>query len=286
MVFNNKLKIALITGGTRGVGYEIAKMFKRNNYNVIITGRKESEAIKISEKLNDNDIYSKGVVKGYKLDFTDINDSNKLLNKLENKDIRPNFIINNAGTLNLKNINDISLKEYEIMLKVNTIGPLILSKYCLDILKCSSDKYSGILFNTPPYNIDDKTTYLLPYMQTKLAQTTLMSSLANLSLNNNAVVCGFWTNYPLLTDAIIKKNIGKNDNCMHPKILSKTLEELIFNTKNPTHYNSKVIIDKEFLKNKNVNIKQFKIGNNTKNLDDLFMKHLNINQKKNMFYKF
>ena len=98
-------------------------------------------------------------------------------------------------------------------------------------------------------------------MQTKLAQTTLMKSLSNSNLNNNALVCGFWTNYPLNTDAIISRNIGKIENCMSPTILSKLIEELIFNTKNNTYYNGKVIIDKDFLKSKNISLKQFEMGN-------------------------
>ena len=51
MIFNNKLKTALVTGGTRGVGKELAKMFKKHNYNVIITGRKESDAITIADEI-------------------------------------------------------------------------------------------------------------------------------------------------------------------------------------------------------------------------------------------
>ena len=47
-------------------------------------------------------------------------------------------------------------------------------------------KYGAILFNSPPYIIDDKTKYLMPYA-TKLAQTTFMKSLAHLidEKNNN-----------------------------------------------------------------------------------------------------
>lgn len=282
MIFNNKLKIALVTGGTRGVGKELAKMFKKHNYNVIITGRKESDAINIADELNSIDRYSKGIVKGYKLDFTDIINSKKILNKLDNKEIKPSFLINNAGTLNTRDIDNLTLKNFDNLLKVNTIGPMLLSKYCIDIIRNNTDHYTGILFNTPPYIIDDKTSYLLPYMQSKLAQTTLMKSLAKLSINNNAVVCGFWTKYPLLTDAIIERKIGKKENCMHPSILAKTLEELLFNTSNPTIFNSDVIIDDDFLKNRNISIDQFKIGNDVKNLDNLFFNHLiNIKNIKN-----
>jgi short-subunit dehydrogenase len=210
---------------------------------------------------------------GYNLDFTNLHKSFNLLNSLENKSIKPSFLINNAGALNIRNINDISVKSIDIITKTNMIGPMILSKYCIDIIK-DHNEYGGILFNTPPYKIDDKTTYLLPYMQTKLAQTTLMKSLSNSNLNNNALVCGFWTNYPLSTDAIISRNIGKIENCMSPTILSKLLEELIFNTKNNTYYNGKVIIDKDFLESKNISLKQFEMGNDVKDLDTLFMNHL------------
>jgi short-subunit dehydrogenase len=282
MIFKNKLKTAIVTGSTKGVGQEIAKMFLKNNYNVIITGRNEKTAKNIAEMLNASK--NNGLAKGYYLNYNDMNNSHKLLNLLENKEIIPNFLINNAGALNTKNLNTISTKTINILTNTNMIGPLIMSKYCIDIIK-NSDEYGGILFNTPPYNIDDKTTYLLPYMQTKLAQTTLMKSLANSNLNNNALICGFWTNYPLSTDAIIQRNIGKKENCMHPSILSKTLEELIFNTKNPYQYNSKVIIDKIFLEERNISLNDFKMGNSIIELDNLFYNYLKTKYKtkKNLY---
>ena len=283
MIFKNKLKIAIITGSTKGVGKEIAKMFLKNNYNVIITGRNINNVIKITDELNSNK-NTTAYAKGYYLDYNNIHKSSKLLNSLENKEIIPNFLINNAGALNTKNLNNVSLKTIDIITKANLIGPLIMSKYCINIIK-NNNEYGGILFNTPPYKIDDKTTYLLPYMQSKLAQTTLMKSLANSNLNNKAIICGFWTNYPLSTDAIINRNIGTLDNCMHPSILSDTVEKLIFNTINPWRYNSKVIIDKDFLTEHNLSLNKYKMGDNVKNLDDLFINYIKkkILLKKNLY---
>jgi short-subunit dehydrogenase len=283
MIFKNKLKIAIVTGSTRGVGKEIAKMFLKNNYNVVITGRNVNDALSVADELNSkkNTI---AYAKGFYLNYDNIHNSSKLLNSLENKEIIPNFLINNAGALNTRNLDNISLKTIDILTKTNMIGPLIMSKYCIDIVK-NKNEYGGILFNTPPYIIDDKTTYLLPYMQTKLAQTTLMKSLANSNLNNKALICGFWTNYPLSTDAIINRNIASLDNCMHPSILSDTLEHLIFKTENPWQYNSKVIIDSNFLKENNISLDKYKMGENIKNLDKLFMNHLikKYKVKKNLY---
>lgn len=283
MIFKNKLKTAIVTGSTRGVGKEIAKMFLKNNYNVVITGRNINDALNVADELNSKK-NTKAYAKGFYLNYDNIHNSSKLLNSLENKEIIPNFLINNAGALNTRNLDNISLKTIDILTRTNMIGPLIMSKYCIDIVK-NKDEYGGILFNIPPYIIDDKTTYLLPYMQTKLAQTTFMKSLANSNLNNKALICGFWTNYPLSTDAIINRNIGSLDNCMHPSILSDTLEHLIFKTENPWQHNSKVIIDGDFLNHNNISIDKYKMGENIKKLDELFMNHLikKYKVKKNLY---
>jgi len=85
----------------------------------------------------------------------------------------------------------------------------------------------------------------------------------------------------------INRYIGTLDNCMHPSILSDTIEELIFNTKNPHQYNSKVIIDEEFLNQKNISLNKYKMGKNVKKLDDLFMSYLKdkYSLKKNLYNK-
>jgi len=249
-------------------------MFLKNNFNVIITGRNKNNVEKITTNLNlNNKNNNNSIVKGYKLDYTDIINSKEFINLLENKKIKPSYLVNNAGTLQLDTIHDITLKKMDVLFKVNILGPMLLSKFCIDIIRNTNEE-GGILFNTPPYNIDDKTTYLLPYMQSKLAQTTLMKSLANSNVNNNAIVCGFWTNYPLMTDAIIERKIGSKDNCMHPSILSKTLEEILFNSKNKQVYNSKVVIDEDILNQRNISLDKYKLGNNIKKLDDLFFNHL------------
>ena len=288
------IKTALVTGGTRGVGKEIAKMFLNRNINVIITGRNTKNVKKIENELNELNLNKKtACVTGYKLDFTDLHGSSKVLNKLKNKEIKPTYLINNAGVLMLDDMNNITPKRMEIMYSVNTFGPMLLTKYCMEDMW--KKKYGAILFNSPPYIIDNKTKYLMPYMQTKLAQTTFMKSLAhslidekknNKNTETNILVSSFWTNYPLLTDAILKNGVGLEEDCIHPSILSKTVEELLFNTPNREDYIGSEIIDKTFLEEKNIDISSFKISNKKElehidDLNNLFLIHLKkkINEK-------
>ncbi len=273
MKLSKELNTALITGGTRGVGLEIAKMFKQRNFNVIITGRDSEYAMSMANKLN-NDYPSRSAVKGYKLDFTNLHESSELLNSLESQDLKPSYLINNAGVLFLNDIHNVTDKQMDTMLKVNTYGPMLLTRLCIGHIW--ENREGCILFNSPPYKIDDKTTHLMPYMQSKMAQTTFMKSLAN-SIpyeNHNIVISSFWTNYPLLTDAIIKRKIGNEEDCMHPYILAHTIKELLFNTDKRIQYNGKEIIDDDFLSSKNIDFSIYKMSQNVPKLDQLFMKHL------------
>ena len=267
---------ALITGGTRGVGKEIADMFKKRGYNVVITGRDTNNAKLIAEEINKKYPDKDGIVQGYKLDFTNMAGSRKLLAKLEKGEIRPTYLINNAGVLMFDNMRNITEKHLDIMFKVNVIGPMYLTKLCMNDIR--KNNYGAILFNSPPYRIDNKTKYLLPYMQTKLAQTTFMHSLSNLHLSSDVLVSSFWTKYPLMTDAIIMRGIGGIEECMHPSILSRTIEELLFNTANRVYYNGKVILDDDFLKNQNIDVNQYKMGKDVPSLDSLFLKYLKNNR--------
>ena len=45
-------KVALITGGTKGIGYGIAVSLLQNGINVAITGRNEKTAKEAAERLN------------------------------------------------------------------------------------------------------------------------------------------------------------------------------------------------------------------------------------------
>jgi short-subunit dehydrogenase len=272
-------KIALVTGGTRGVGKEIAKMFQRHNIDVIITGRTSESAKAAAHELNkDGPCMSHGGnVTGYELDFTKlkpVEERNQLLNLLKTQEIKPTFLINNAGVLMLDPMEHVTSKQLNVMFNVNILGPMLLTKYCMPHIW--DDKCGGILFNSPPYAIDAKTRHLMPYMQSKLAQTTFMRSLAHSIPNeSDVVVSSFWTNYPLKTDAILKRGIGKEKDCMEPRILARTVEEILFDGNRQQH-NGKELIDSTFLEDRNIDLTQFQVDKDHKppKLDELFASHL------------
>ena len=263
---------AIVTGGTGGVGKEIVSMFNNNKVPVILTGRNINKAECIAKELqelgNSTPIIAKEL---------DLNNTESIINfcmDLKTTTTYPKYLINNAGVLILDKIHQIPEKHLNLMFNVNSIGPMLLTKY---FLKEINNNHGFILFNSPPYNIDDKTSLIMPYMQSKLAQTTFMKSLANAYHHDWLTTCSFWTLYPLATDAIIKRGIGEEDDCMCPSILANIVEQIIWPSY-PFSINGGELLDGKYLNAMGIDINKFKMSNKSPPLlDDLFYKHLTKN---------
>jgi uncharacterized oxidoreductase len=95
----------LITGGSAGIGLEMAKLFSEAGNQVIITGRNKERMDKAIAKLkNIIDIVS---------DVTNAEDVNKLVARLHKDYPNLNVVINNAGSANYYNMTEPGINAFE-----------------------------------------------------------------------------------------------------------------------------------------------------------------------------
>ena len=252
--------IAFITGGTRGVGYEILKKFTENNIFTIFTGRNIDEVKKIENK------FSKEKCSGYELNMANMYSVEKFLNNTRYLKKQPNIIIHNAGYLSTNPIETIS--HYQRLFSVNTISPILLTQHFLPHIE-----KGHLFFVSPPYSIDSKVKYLTPYLQSKYAQTTYMKSLSQILSRKEIGVNSIWTKYPLWTDAIEKRKMGEKNQCVHPKIIADILFDII-EKEDPLFFKGNEIIDDDYLKKKEIDIKPYLFSDDVIYLDDLFLSKL------------
>jgi 3-oxoacyl-[acyl-carrier protein] reductase len=135
-------KIAIVTGGTEGLGLAISTGLARNDATVIITSRKKSK-LKKACHLIDKNCY------GFQLDLSKKNSISKFIENIS-KDFRQvDILINNAGfpfkrEIWFKNIHDISEVEVMKILQVDLIGSFRITK---EVLKLMMKKRSGVIIN-------------------------------------------------------------------------------------------------------------------------------------------
>ena len=142
-------KTALITGGTSGIGYEIAKSFLKNGASVVLTGRNKD---KINNAIDSLKKYVKddNTVLGIEMDISNISmiedKFKKILELLNDRNI--DILVNNAGIVKGKKIGSgskTSIDDYEVVLKTNLEGPYFLSQEVANYMK--EKKIKGNILN-------------------------------------------------------------------------------------------------------------------------------------------
>lgn len=135
-------KVAIITGGTRGIGFAIAKKFLENNAKVVILGSRKETVNKALESLKEeNENYE---VDGYYPDLTNENEVRETFEKVKEKYNHIDILVNNAGVSSSMPIEDYTMDEYERVENLNIKSVFVCSKEVLPYLK----ETKGVILNT------------------------------------------------------------------------------------------------------------------------------------------
>lgn len=136
-----KGKVAIITGGTRGIGFETVKLFKENGAEVILFGSKKETVKEAVEKLLKENIE----VNGYCPNLNDIQEINETLKEIHKKFGHIDILINNAGISANKKIEETSQEDFEKIIDLNVNAVFNMSKSVISYMK---ENGGGVILNT------------------------------------------------------------------------------------------------------------------------------------------
>ncbi len=128
MNFENK--VALVTGGTSGIGKEIAKQLLRNGAKVIINYSNNEDNYKKTK--NEFQEYKDNVL-FIKADVSNEDEVMRMFEQIEKLD----YLINNAGTNIDSYIEEFNIEDFRRVLDVNLVGKVICTKHAVPLLKNS-----------------------------------------------------------------------------------------------------------------------------------------------------
>ena len=194
------MKTVVITGSARGLGLEMAKDFRRNNFNVIISDLNEENLINASNILRE--IKSDAKIDYKMCDVTKNKDIISLIEYVDNKFNNIDIWINNAGVNQPdKAIWELNEEEIDMVLDVDLKGTIIASKYVMEYM---SKKHNGAIYNIEGYGSNDaKMLGLSIYGTSKRAITYFTEALAKESDERNmGVIVGRLSPGIMITDFI------------------------------------------------------------------------------------
>lgn len=116
---------AVVTGTSSGIGLEFARIFARNQVNLVLVARNINALNSLSKELK---THYKIKVLVYELDLSAISNAEALFEDLDKRKLKPKYLINNAGFGDFGTFKETSWDKELKMINVNIIALTYLTK--------------------------------------------------------------------------------------------------------------------------------------------------------------
>ena len=124
-------KVALITGGTRGIGKEIAYTLAEKNYDIIINYRTENEELmKLKKEIEQKRVRCL-LLKG---DVSNFEDCKKIVEEAINRMNHIDVLVNNAGITKDMLLMRMKPEDFNEVINVNLIGTFNMTKNVINYM--------------------------------------------------------------------------------------------------------------------------------------------------------
>lgn len=126
------IKTALITGGSKGIGYGVAAVLIKEGIRVAVTSRSQKSADEAATELNK---IREGFAIGIESDVRSLESQQNAVKVLVDKWGQLNYVIANAGVGHFAPIYDLTPEQWQETIDINLTGVFYSAKASLDALK-------------------------------------------------------------------------------------------------------------------------------------------------------
>lgn len=164
-------KTAIVTGGTRGIGFAIVKKYLENGANVAIAGSRQETVEKALAKLPE---YAERVM-GIWPDLCNPEEVAAAFASVKEKFGSVDILANNAGISSRTSLYDYTLEEFSKILDINLKAVFVCSQAAARIMK---EQGGGVIINTSSMVAEYGQAAGCGYPATKFAVNGITKSLA------------------------------------------------------------------------------------------------------------
>lgn len=193
----------LITGATSGIGYEFARIFAENKYNLILTGRNIEMLENMKQKMEEK---YKVAVYIFEKDLSKTGSAEELYRQVKSNNINVDILINSAGFGYVNEFINEELSKDAEMMNLNINSLTILTKLCG---KEMAERKHGKILNVASTGAYHPGPYTAVYYASKAYVLSLTEAIAHELKEYNVTVTALC---PGATKTNFCRREGKKDN--------------------------------------------------------------------------
>lgn len=134
-----KGKVALITGGTEGIGFATARLFLQEGARVVISGRSAEKGAKALAELS-----KFGEAVFVRADVSSADDASSMVESTVKRLGRMDIVFNNAGVFVERTVEQTTEEEWDRLIDTNLKGTFLVSKYAIPHMRAQG---GGVIIN-------------------------------------------------------------------------------------------------------------------------------------------
>jgi len=169
---SQNVKHALITGATSGIGYELAKIFAQNGYNLVLVARNEENLREVAKEFEQNGNIHTHIIA---VDLFLPDAAQKVYKKTSELGIAINILVNDAGQGEWGRFIKTDLQREIDLVQLNIISLMSLTKF---YLKEMVDRNEGRILQLASSVSKAPSPYLSVYAATKAFVLSFTEALA------------------------------------------------------------------------------------------------------------
>ncbi len=243
-------RVALITGGSRGIGRAIALKLASHGYNIVVASKSTEEDPRIPGTIHAvaAEVEAMGVkALAVKVDIRYEDQVVALFEQVKATFGRLDVLVNNASAINLASTEKMEMKRWDLMNTINVRGTYMVSKYAIPLLKAGYNAH--ILTLSPPLNMD-KVWFAkhLGYTMAKYGMSMTVLGLSGELKAHDIAVNALWPKTTIAT-AAVQNLLGGNDlveRSRKPEIMSDAAWTIV--NKPSSTFTGRFLIDEDVLR--------------------------------------
>jgi len=235
-------RVAIITGGSRGIGREVVLALARRGASVVIAAKTTEPhptlpgtIYTVAQEARD----AGGKALAVKTDLRDVESMRNCVEQTVKKFGRIDILINNASALWWQNIQDTPIKRYDLITQINARGTFFMTKLCLPHME--RNNFGRVITMSPPIsNVVGAFAGRTAYNISKFGMTMVALGVAAEYAGKNITGHSLWPATIIESLASINFELGARDAWRKATILSDATLAIISESK---EFNGRQLID-------------------------------------------